>query len=176
MLKQAIPVDKNEKLSRVQILQKAAEYIGKLEVSTSSNSDAVEELRLQNNYLERQIAALEQAKASGSPSSSAEVLWEKGLHQDASQISAATSGPASAAASVVGRFRRPPAGSGGRGGSLSSSSVNSSSSIVLMTANNGAVAAASSRGSPASPGSLDYSPSDSDSNNAAAGECDPSEQ
>jgi len=85
-LRDAIPTMQGDKSSRAQILRKASEYITHMRGKQSKNEQDCEDLRRQNAHLERQIRALESAKASGNYSSAADILEENGLNDDASTL------------------------------------------------------------------------------------------
>ena len=46
----------------------------------------IDDLKRQNTHLEKQIRVLERAKSAGNYSSSADILSEHGLHEDAANI------------------------------------------------------------------------------------------
>lgn len=67
-LRDSVPTLQVEKVtvSRAQILKKAADYIQFMRTKNQGHQKDIDDLKKQNNYLEKQIRALEKAKSSGS--------------------------------------------------------------------------------------------------------------
>lgn len=64
-LRDSVPQLQNEKVSRAQILKKAADYITYMRRKNHSHQQDIEELKRHNTVLEQQIKSLEKAKSTG---------------------------------------------------------------------------------------------------------------
>ncbi|XP_077994356.1 protein max-like isoform X2 [Glandiceps talaboti] len=64
-LKESVPTLQGEKASRAQILNKATEYIQFMRRKNNAHQNDIDDLKRQNELLDKQINALEKAKALG---------------------------------------------------------------------------------------------------------------
>lgn len=64
-LRDSVPQLQSEKVSRAQILKKAADYITYMRRKNHSHQQDIEELKRHNSVLEQQIKSLEKAKSTG---------------------------------------------------------------------------------------------------------------
>ncbi|KAK6180949.1 hypothetical protein SNE40_008910 [Patella caerulea] len=64
-LRDSVPSLHGEKVSRAQVLKKAADYIQFMRRKNQGNQQDIDDLKKQNNVLEQQIRALEKARNTG---------------------------------------------------------------------------------------------------------------
>lgn len=77
-LRDSVPSLQGEKVSRAQILKKAADYILFMRRKNHGHQTDIDDLKKQNTVLEQQIRALEKAKSTGQFSQASSVVNPKG--------------------------------------------------------------------------------------------------